>query len=37
MSESDSSPKIQTTIETGDEASRDAPLDARDTVIETRD
>jgi phosphate transport system ATP-binding protein len=37
MSESDTSPKIQTTIETGDEESRDAPLSARDTVIETRD
>ncbi|MFC7185816.1 phosphate ABC transporter ATP-binding protein PstB [Halorubrum yunnanense] len=37
MSESDSSPKIQTTIETGDEESRHAPLNARDTVIETRD
>ncbi|MFD1569892.1 phosphate ABC transporter ATP-binding protein PstB [Halorubrum laminariae] len=37
MSESDTSPKIQTTIETGDEETREAPLDARDTVIETRD
>jgi phosphate transport system ATP-binding protein len=37
MSESDTSPKIQTTIKTGDEGSRDAPLSARETVIETRD
>ena len=37
MSESDTSPKIQTTIETGDEEAREAPLNARDTVIETRD
>ncbi|WP_096393822.1 phosphate ABC transporter ATP-binding protein PstB [Halorubrum trapanicum] len=37
MSESDTSPKIQTTIETGDEESRSAPLSARNTVIETRD
>ncbi|WP_281194538.1 phosphate ABC transporter ATP-binding protein PstB [Halorubrum sp. F4] len=37
MSESGTSPKIQTTIETGDEDRRDAPLDARETVIETRD
>jgi phosphate transport system ATP-binding protein len=37
MSESDTSPEIQTTIETGDEESRNAPLSARDTVIETRD
>jgi phosphate transport system ATP-binding protein len=36
MSESDSSPKIQTTIETGDETPRDIPLDARDTIIESR-
>jgi phosphate transport system ATP-binding protein len=37
MSESDTSPKIQTTIETGDEEPRDAPLDTRETVIESRD
>jgi phosphate transport system ATP-binding protein len=37
MSESDTSPKIQTTIETGDTEPRDAPLSTRDTVIETRD
>jgi len=36
MSESGTSPKIQTTIETGDEEAREAPLNARDTVIETR-
>ncbi len=36
MSESDSSPKIQTTIETGDEAPRDTPLGARETIIESR-
>ncbi|QAU12879.1 phosphate ABC transporter ATP-binding protein [Halorubrum sp. BOL3-1] len=36
MSESDAVPKIQTTIETGDEGRGDAPLDARDTVIEAR-
>ena len=37
MSESDSTPKIQTTIDTGDEGGQDVPLQARDTVIETRD
>jgi phosphate transport system ATP-binding protein len=37
MSESDTSPKIQTTIETGDETPRDAPPSAEDTVIESRD
>ena len=37
MSESDTSPKIQTTIETGDDDRQTPPLDARDTVIETRD
>jgi len=37
MSESDTSPKIQTTIETDDDDGRTAPLDARDTVIETWD
>ncbi|ELZ33124.1 phosphate ABC transporter ATP-binding protein PstB [Halorubrum tebenquichense] len=36
MSESDTSPKIQTTIETGDEGRGEAPLNARDTVIEAR-
>ena len=36
MSESDTSPKIQTTIETGDETPRDVPLGTRDTVIESR-
>ena len=36
MSESDTSPKIQTTIETGEEEPRDAPLGTEDTVIETR-
>ena len=36
MSESDTSPKIQTTIETGDE-EREAPLSAGKTVIEARD
>jgi len=37
MSESDTSPKIQTTIETSDEESKSAPPNVRDTVIETRD
>ena len=36
MSESDTSPKIQTTIETGDE-ERETPLSAGKTVIEARD
>ena len=36
MSESDTSPKIQTTIETGDE-ERKTPLSAGKTVIEARD
>jgi phosphate transport system ATP-binding protein len=36
MSESDTSPEIQTTIETDDEAPRDTPLDARETIIESR-
>ncbi|CDK39268.1 Phosphate transport ATP-binding protein PstB (TC 3.A.1.7.1) [Halorubrum sp. DM2] len=36
MSESDTSPKIQTTIETGDEDRGKAPLDAEETVIEAR-
>ncbi|WP_280535438.1 phosphate ABC transporter ATP-binding protein PstB [Halopenitus sp. POP-27] len=37
MSKSETSPKIQTTIETGDEAPRDAPLSQEETIIETRD
>ncbi len=37
MSESNSSPKIQTTIQTGEETPREAPLSAESTVIETRD
>ena len=36
MSESDTSPKIQTTIETGDE-ERNTPLGAGNTIIEARD
>ena len=36
MSKSDTSPKIQTTIETGDEGREEAPLNARETVIEAR-
>ena len=36
MSESETSPKIQTTIETGDREPRDTPLDIEDTVIESR-
>ena len=37
MSESDTSPKIQTTIETSDEEQRDAPLTTEETIIESRD
>ena len=37
MSESNSSPKIQTTIETGDEEPRNTPLSAENKVIEARD
>jgi phosphate transport system ATP-binding protein len=37
MSEPDTSPKVQTTIETGDEEPRDAPLNTKETIIETRD
>ena len=37
MSESNSSPRIQTTIEADDEEAREAPLSARNTVIRTRD
>jgi len=37
MSESDTSPKIQTTIETGDEESKRDPLNVRDTIIEALD
>ncbi|MEF8778345.1 MAG: phosphate ABC transporter ATP-binding protein PstB [Natronomonas sp.] len=37
MSESDASPKIQTTIETGDQEPRDVPLSTQETVIESRD
>ena len=37
MSESNSSPRIQTAIEIDDEEAREAPLSARNTVIRTRD
>ena len=37
MSEPDTSPKVQTTIETDDEEPRDAPLNTKETIIETRD
>jgi phosphate transport system ATP-binding protein len=37
MSESDNTPKIQTAIETGDNAASDAPLSTEETVIEARD
>jgi phosphate transport system ATP-binding protein len=37
MSESDTSPKIQTTIETGTDEPRNTPLSAEQTVIESRD
>ena len=36
MSESDTSPKIQTTIETDEEARRNAPLSAEETIIEAQ-
>ncbi len=37
MNESDTSPKIQTTVETSDEEQRDAPLTTEETIIESRD